>query len=76
MTDVVIGADAWDGNGQGFISNWFFEDGEAVCAGAVIADLMYEKVAVELVAPVAGRLKILVAAEQPISKGQVVARLL
>jgi pyruvate/2-oxoglutarate dehydrogenase complex dihydrolipoamide acyltransferase (E2) component len=76
MTDVVIAADAWDGDGQGFISTWFFKDGETVAAGVALADVMFEKIAVELLSPATGRLEILVPAEQPISKGDVVARIL
>lgn len=75
MVDVVIAPDMWEGDEKGFISTWFFRDGECVAEGAVLADVMSEKVTFELRAPAAGMLSVLVAAEEPIAKGQVVARI-
>ena len=73
MTEVVIPAAQWDDDSEGVISAWLYGDGESVAEGAVICEVMNEKVASELVAPVAGRLKILVAAESAVRKGQAVA---
>lgn len=71
--EVVIPAAQWDDDSEGVISAWLYGDGEAVAEGAVICEVMNEKVASELVAPVAGNLNILVAAETAVRKGQVVA---
>jgi pyruvate/2-oxoglutarate dehydrogenase complex dihydrolipoamide acyltransferase (E2) component len=57
------------------MSLWFFQDGETVAAGDVLAEVMNEKAAAELVAPASGRLTILVGTETPVRKGQVVARI-
>jgi pyruvate/2-oxoglutarate dehydrogenase complex dihydrolipoamide acyltransferase (E2) component len=46
-----------------------------VAAGDVLAEVMNEKAAAELVAPASGRLTILVQAESPVRSGQVVARI-
>jgi pyruvate/2-oxoglutarate dehydrogenase complex dihydrolipoamide acyltransferase (E2) component len=75
MSEVAIPEDLWDAAGEGVIAAWLFRDGEVVTQGAVLAEIMYEKSAMELIAPAAGRLTILVPAEAPVSKGQVIARI-
>jgi pyruvate/2-oxoglutarate dehydrogenase complex dihydrolipoamide acyltransferase (E2) component len=75
MTEVRIPDDLWDDDSEGAISAWLYEDGDQVEAGAVIAEVMNEKVASELLAPASGALIILTAAEEPVRKGQVVARI-
>jgi len=75
MTELRIPHDLWDDDSEGAISAWLYDDGDRVEAGAVIAEVMNEKVAFELVAPASGMLSILSAAEEPVCKGQVVARI-
>jgi pyruvate/2-oxoglutarate dehydrogenase complex dihydrolipoamide acyltransferase (E2) component len=75
MTDVTIPADLWDGDLEASISAWFYEDGDEVAANAVIAEIMVEKTSYELLAPVAGTLRRLVAEEEPIVRGQRVAHI-
>ena len=75
MTDVKIPDDLWDDDSEGAISAWLYEDGDRVEAGAAIAEVMNEKVASELLAPVTGALAIVTPAEEPVRKGQVVARI-
>jgi pyruvate/2-oxoglutarate dehydrogenase complex dihydrolipoamide acyltransferase (E2) component len=75
MTDVEIPAEIVDEGAEGAISVWLFRDGETVAAGDVLAEVMNEKAAAELVAPASGRLTILVQAESPVRSGQVVARI-
>jgi pyruvate/2-oxoglutarate dehydrogenase complex dihydrolipoamide acyltransferase (E2) component len=75
MTDVEIPGEIVDDGAEGAISVWLFRDGEAVVAGDVLAEVMNEKAAAELVAPASGRLTILVPAQNPVRKGQVVARI-
>ncbi len=74
-TAVTIPDDFWDDESEGSISSWFFADGDEVQEGELIAEVMNEKVASELLAPAAGVLHILVEAEVPVSKGQTVARI-
>lgn len=75
MTDVTIPDDLWDDDSEGSISSWFFSDGDQVSEGDLIAEVMNEKVASELLAPASGVLEILVAAEEPVTKGQIVAKI-
>lgn len=75
MTDVCIPTDIWESQLEGVITAWLYDDGAAVAAGDVIAELMSEKVSFALEAPAAGRLRILVAPEVGIRPGQVVARI-
>lgn len=75
MVDVVIPDDMWDDDSEGAISAWFYEDGATVQQGAVIAEVMNEKVSMELAAPASGVLTIGVAAEEAVRKGQVVGQI-
>jgi pyruvate/2-oxoglutarate dehydrogenase complex dihydrolipoamide acyltransferase (E2) component len=74
MTDIIVGHDLWD-EGEAAISAWLYGNGNQVVAGAIVAELMVEKSTMELIAPATGTLHILVAAEQPVAKGQTVARI-
>lgn len=74
MTELRIADDLWQ-DGEAAISAWFYEDGDTVRAGDVIAELMVEKSSFELRAPADGRLTILAQAEEPVIKGQTVARI-
>ena len=73
--DVVIPEEIVGEGAEGALSVWLFRSGETVAAGDVLAEVMNEKAAAELVAPVAGVLTILVGAESPVRKGQLVARI-
>jgi pyruvate/2-oxoglutarate dehydrogenase complex dihydrolipoamide acyltransferase (E2) component len=73
--DVKIPSEILEDGAEGAISVWFFKNGESVNEGDVLAEVMNEKAATELVAPASGRLAILVAAEAPLRGGQVVARI-
>lgn len=75
MKQVVIPEELVAEGAEGAISVWLFQDGEAVSTGDVLAEVMYEKAAAELLAPASGRLKILVPAEVPVTKGQIVAHI-
>ncbi|WP_411819930.1 lipoyl domain-containing protein [Hyphococcus formosus] len=74
MTDIKIEPDLWEEDVEGVITAWLFSDGETVSAGTVVAELMVEKIQHELISPVGGTLRVLVEAEQPVNKGDVVAR--
>jgi len=76
MTDIKIPDDLWDGDGEGVITAWLMNDGEAVSTETVVADIMTEKIQHELTSPAEGILSILVEAEVPVSKGQVVGKII
>jgi pyruvate/2-oxoglutarate dehydrogenase complex dihydrolipoamide acyltransferase (E2) component len=75
MVDVTIPEELWDDDGEGSISSWFFADGDTVQKGDLLAEVTREKAASELLAPAAGTLRIVVAAEVPVRRGQLVARI-
>jgi pyruvate/2-oxoglutarate dehydrogenase complex dihydrolipoamide acyltransferase (E2) component len=75
MTDVSIPDDFWGDDAEGVIATWLFADGEAVTQGAALAEVMYAKASMELLAPATGILRILVPVETPIRRGEVVARI-
>lgn len=75
MTPVVVPADLWEEDLDGVISTWLFEEGETVQAGALLAEVMVEKVTYEIVAPAAGRLHILCPAEATVSRGMTIAEI-
>ena len=74
MTNVSIPPDLWDDDREAVVSTWFFKDGERVQEGDVLGEVMIEKATSELIAPASGTLSILVPAESPVRKGQVVAQ--
>ena len=77
MADVVVPEGLWDTQKvpEGVVANWFARDGNAVAAGATIAELMVEKATYEITAPVAGRLRILTAKDGVVRPGTVIGRI-
>jgi pyruvate/2-oxoglutarate dehydrogenase complex dihydrolipoamide acyltransferase (E2) component len=72
-TPVIVATDLWDPELEGAVSAWLFSDGDLVRTGDLIAEVMMEKSTYEITAPVAGRLRILVAAETPFRPGATIA---
>lgn len=70
QTPILIPATLWDDDSPGVISTWLFDDGETVSEGAVVAELMNEKVSFEVTAPATGRLSVEVPAEAEVALGQ------
>lgn len=75
MTPVILFENAWEGDDEAALTNWFFDDGAAVAEGDLIAEVMVSKAAVEIRAPVGGRLKILVATDTVVAKGDTLAEI-
>ena len=75
MSEIRIPEDCWDDDSEGAISAWFYDDGDKVAAGDIVCEVMNEKVSTEITASIAGVLKIEVAAETPVKKGAVIARI-
>lgn len=73
--DVMVPDGLWDDDGIGVISTWFFDDGDAVQQGTVIAEVMSEKVSFEITAPCYGTLRPLLAIESEVTGGQVIGRI-
>lgn len=68
-TPILIPPGLWDDDSPGVISTWLFDDGDTVTEGAVVAELMNEKVGFEITAPASGRLSIEVPAEAEVALG-------
>lgn len=75
MADVTIPAELWDEDIEGAVSVWFFENGDQVTAGDTLCEVMAEKVSFEIEAPATGALTIVAPAEEPVNKGDVIARI-
>ena len=60
---------------EGVLATWYVADGERVAAGQVIADVQVDKVDAEVVAPVAGVVRLLVAEDAAVRQGAPVARI-
>ncbi len=75
MTPVMLFENAWEGDEEAALTNWFFEDGAVVAEGDLIAEVMVSKAAIEIRAPVAGRLKILVGVDAVVTKGVTLAEI-
>jgi pyruvate/2-oxoglutarate dehydrogenase complex dihydrolipoamide acyltransferase (E2) component len=74
MTEVVIPPDLWDEDDKtGSIVLWLYPDGATVRQGDVIAEVLVEKVTLELEAPASGTLRIRVEPEVVVNKGDTVA---
>lgn len=73
-TEVRIPADLWDEDDKtGSIVLWLYADGATVKQGDVIAEVLVEKVTLELEAPASGTLRIRVEPEVVVNKGDIVA---
>lgn len=73
-TEVRIPQDLWDEDDKtGSIVVWLYKDGAEVKEGALIAEVLVEKVTLELVAPASGTLRIKVEPEVVVNKGDIVA---
>lgn len=73
-TEVMIPSDLWDENDMtGSMVIWLHADGALIRQGETIAEILVEKVTLELEAPASGRLRIKVAPETVVNKGDVVA---
>jgi len=73
--DVKIPEGLWADDNEGIISTWLYADGDQIAEGAVVAELMVEKVTHDLVAEGSGILKICVSEESPVKPGMIVAKL-
>jgi pyruvate/2-oxoglutarate dehydrogenase complex dihydrolipoamide acyltransferase (E2) component len=62
-----------DPDAEGVVATWFARDGESVVEGQVVAEVMVDKVSSDVEAPVAGVLRVLVAEEQAVHQGEVIA---
>lgn len=62
-----------DPEAEGVVATWYVTDGQVVAAGQIVAEVMVEKVANDVEAPVAGTIRLHVAEEQPVRQGDLIA---
>lgn len=75
MTAISVPYDLWEEDLEGVVSTWFYDDGDTVSAGDVVAELLVEKVQYEVCAPCDGVLRIQVNADDTVNKGDVIGSL-
>lgn len=71
-TNIVIPTDLWEEDTEAVITGWLASDGAAVEQGALIAEIMTEKIQHEIEAPVAGTLTITKQVDDIVNKGDVI----
>jgi pyruvate/2-oxoglutarate dehydrogenase complex dihydrolipoamide acyltransferase (E2) component len=59
---------------EGVLATWFVRDGDQVASGQLLGEVMVEKVSGDVVAPAAGRVRLLVAEDQTTRQGAVIAQ--
>ncbi|HEV8024954.1 MAG TPA: biotin/lipoyl-containing protein [Candidatus Nanopelagicales bacterium] len=64
-----------DPDAEGVVATWFANTGETVKAGQVIAEVMVDKVSVDVEAPIGGTITCLVEEEGTAKQGQEIARI-
>lgn len=66
----------WLGEGEGILSQWFFEDGGAVQEDDVLCEVMQDKVVIEVSAPTSGRLEVVTAEDDELEPDQILGYIL
>ena len=74
---VVLPDTLWEpqGDEEAVLVAWLAPDGAAVTEGAVIAEVMVDKVTIDVAAPASGRLAIVTPAEARVHLGDVIAKI-
>jgi pyruvate/2-oxoglutarate dehydrogenase complex dihydrolipoamide acyltransferase (E2) component len=76
VSDVVFPALSTEKpDAEGVVSTWFVTDGDTVAADQLLAEVQVDKVSVEVPAPVAGVVRLLVAEEATVTQGVPIARI-
>jgi pyruvate/2-oxoglutarate dehydrogenase complex dihydrolipoamide acyltransferase (E2) component len=63
-----------DPDAEGVVATWFVREGDQVAADQLLAEVAVDKVSVELLAPTAGTVHLLVEEEDAVKQGVVIAR--
>lgn len=73
--DIKVDPETWGEDQEGVLVTWLFQSGSTVESGAVVAEVMLEKVEMEVVAPASGKLSILVEADGVVAAGTVLGQI-
>ncbi|MEM1143598.1 MAG: biotin/lipoyl-containing protein [Pseudomonadota bacterium] len=71
--NVCVPEGLWEEGQEGVVGTWYYQSGEKVSEGQVVAEILTEKVTHDIDAPANGTLSILVAEEQPVVMGEPIA---
>jgi pyruvate/2-oxoglutarate dehydrogenase complex dihydrolipoamide acyltransferase (E2) component len=74
VTDVRFPQLSEEPDAEGVLATWFVSDGDQVTSGQLLGEVMVEKVSGEVLAPAAGRVRLLVAEDQAARQGVAIAR--
>jgi len=72
---IVFPALSKDESAEGVLATWFVRTGESVRAGQVIAEVMVDKVSMDVEAPIDGTVTCLVEEEAAVGQGAEIARI-
>ena len=75
MSEVRVPQDLWEEDLEGVLVAWLVDEGDSVDEGDVIAEIMVSKTQYEVPAPASGKIKQLVAPDDPVDKGSLIAEL-
>ncbi|NIH80243.1 MULTISPECIES: biotin/lipoyl-containing protein [Amycolatopsis] len=76
MTDIAFPrVSENEPDAEGVLATWFAGDGDRVGEGDLIAEVAVDKVDVEVPAPAAGVLRLLVQEGEVVKQGEVIARI-
>lgn len=69
---IIIPENLWEGDLEAVITNWFVNNQSEVAAGALIAEIMVEKVQYEITAPSSGVITITKKTDDIVKKGDTI----
>lgn len=72
---IVFPSISKDEDAEGVLATWFVRTGESVRTGQVIAEVMVDKVSMDIEAPIDGTVTCLVDEEAAVRQGQEIARI-
>lgn len=75
MTDVFFPKMTEDGAENGVLATWYVADGEQVKVEQLLAEVALDKVDAEVLAPVAGVVRLVVEEGAELAQGSLIARL-
>jgi pyruvate/2-oxoglutarate dehydrogenase complex dihydrolipoamide acyltransferase (E2) component len=73
--EITIPSNLWDTDSEAVITSWFMGDGARVEKGALVAEVMTEKIQFEIIASSSGTLSIKRVADDIVKKGDVIGEI-
>lgn len=73
--DILVPKGLWDASNKSAVSAWYYGDGDQVDQGTTVCEIMVEKTAFEVEAPISGILTITAQKEDVVAQGDVLGRI-